>query len=68
MKPETKTYLKKHFRLDNEALLKLLSRLGYPIPDWLEDDLKDPIEEGGEDQGGLEKKKKDEDEDFIAPN
>lgn len=62
MKPETKTFLKKHYRLDNEALLQLLSRLGYSIPDWLEDDLKDTVEDQvNTDVKNPEKKKDDED-------
>ncbi len=34
-------FLKNYYRIYNENLLKLLKRLGYPIPDWLEEDLKD---------------------------
>ena len=41
MMPETQTYLRSFFRPHNEALVKLLSRLGYTTPDWLEEDLKD---------------------------
>ena len=66
MKPETKTYLKKHFRLDNEALLKLLTRLGYPIPDWLEDDLKDPFEEENSGHNPEEKKTKSNEDEDVA--
>lgn len=41
MAPESWNYLRDYYRLYNEALLKLLNRLGYSIPDWLEDELKD---------------------------
>ena len=34
-------YLQDYYRLYNEALLKLLKRLGYKIPVWLQDDLRD---------------------------
>ena len=41
MTPETQKYLRNFYRPHNEALVKLLSRLGYTTPDWLEEDLKD---------------------------
>jgi len=41
MDPESWNFLRDYYRLYNEALLKLLNRLGYSIPDWLEDELKD---------------------------
>ena len=41
MMPETQLYLRNFYRKHNEALVKLLSRLGYTTPDWLEEDLKD---------------------------
>ena len=41
MDTESQNFLREHYRLSNEALLKLLNRLGYSIPDWLEDELKD---------------------------
>ena len=43
-------------RPHNEALVKLLSRLGYTTPDWLEEDLKDgkdnmtKLEEGSDEK------------------
>ena len=53
MMPETQKYLRSLYRPHNEALVKLLSRLGYTTPDWLEEDLKDgkdanKLEAGGE--------------------
>ena len=41
MDAESSAFLRDYYRLYNEALLKLLNRLGYSIPDWLEDELKD---------------------------
>ena len=41
MDSECWNFLRDYYRLYNEALLKLLNRLGYSIPDWLEDELKD---------------------------
>jgi hypothetical protein len=41
MDVESQNFLRDYYRLSNEALLKLLNRLGYSIPDWLEDELKD---------------------------
>lgn len=41
MDTESQNFLRDYYRLHNEALLKLLRRLGYSIPDWLEDELKD---------------------------
>ena len=41
MDAESQNFLRDYYRLSNEALLKLLNRLGYSIPDWLEDELKD---------------------------
>jgi hypothetical protein len=41
MEQESSKFLRDYYRLSNEALLKLLNRLGYTIPDWLEDELKD---------------------------
>lgn len=37
---ESQKFLRDYYRLHNEALLKLLRRLGYSIPDWLEDELR----------------------------
>jgi hypothetical protein len=42
MDQESRKYLRNYYRLHNEALLKLLKRLGYAVPQWLEEDLKDP--------------------------
>ena len=33
--------LQDYYRLYNESLLKLLTRFGYDIPQWLQDDLRD---------------------------
>jgi hypothetical protein len=41
MDTASSNFLRDYYRLYNEALLKLLNRLGYSIPDWLEDELKD---------------------------
>lgn len=41
IEPESLKFLQEYYRLPNEALLKLLNRLGYDIPPWLEDELKD---------------------------
>ena len=42
MESHSMKFLQEFYRLSNEALLKLLkNRLGYDIPQWLEDDLKD---------------------------
>jgi hypothetical protein len=43
MSTESQKVLQKYYRLYNEHLLKLLTRLGYTIPDWLEDDLEDDV-------------------------
>ena len=40
MMSETQKYLRSFYRSHNEALVKLLNRLGYATPDWLEEDLK----------------------------
>ena len=40
MMSETQKYLRSFYRSHNEALVKLLNRLGYTTPDWLEEDLK----------------------------
>ena len=45
MSAESQKYLQDYFRLYNEALVKILKRLGYTIPDWLQDDLKDDQKE-----------------------
>ncbi len=39
MDEESKKFLRNYYRLYNENLLKLLRRLGYPNPFWLEADL-----------------------------
>lgn len=39
MEEKSQKYLRTYYRLYNEALLKLMTRLGYPIPPWLEEDL-----------------------------
>lgn len=44
MDGSSKHFLQNYYRLYNENLLKLLKRLGYAIPDWLEDDLNDDHE------------------------
>eukprot|EP00095_Tigriopus_kingsejongensis_P012066 maker-scaffold60_size442463-snap-gene-0.29 protein:Tk12066 transcript:maker-scaffold60_size442463-snap-gene-0.29-mRNA-1 annotation:"heparan sulfate n-deacetylase n-sulfotransferase" len=44
MSPESQSFLKKIFQPHNEALAKLLKRLGYLTPHWLELDLKDGFE------------------------
>ena len=41
MRMETKEYLRSFYRPHNEALVKLLSKLGYTSPAWLEEDLID---------------------------
>lgn len=41
MDDKSKKFLLNYYRLYNEHLLKLLKRLGYAIPDWLESDLND---------------------------
>ena len=44
MTTQSQKYLKSYYRLYNEALLKLLRRLGYSVPEWLEEELKDLAE------------------------
>lgn len=39
MEDKSKKFLLDYYRLYNEHLLKLLKRLGYAIPAWLENDL-----------------------------
>ncbi|KAI1887086.1 hypothetical protein AGOR_G00202500 [Albula goreensis] len=39
MAPETRAYLTGHFRELNMDLLRLLSRLGHPLPGWLREEL-----------------------------
>ena len=34
-------FLRNYYRLYNEHLLKLLKRLGYTVPNWLEEELQD---------------------------
>ena len=41
MDPETKKFLRNFYRLHNENLLKLMRRLGYKVPAWLEEELRD---------------------------
>ena len=52
MMPETQKYLRSLYRPHNEGLVKLLSRLGYTTPDWLEEDLKDGKDANREEVGG----------------
>ncbi|TRY79158.1 hypothetical protein TCAL_07047 [Tigriopus californicus] len=44
MSEESQVFLKTYFQTHNEALAKLLKRLGYFTPNWLEHDLKDVSE------------------------
>ena len=57
MMPETQKYLRSLYRPHNEALVKLLSRLGYTTPDWLEEDLKDGKDANRMEVGGEKDKK-----------
>ena len=41
MRDESKKFLNEYYRLYNEDLFKLLDRLGYEIPNWLDDELKE---------------------------
>ena len=41
MEKISRKFLNSHYRLYNEHLLKLLKRLGYTVPNWLEQDLND---------------------------
>ncbi len=41
MQQQTHQFLKIFFRPYNEALGKMLKKLGYQVPDWLEEDLKE---------------------------
>ncbi|KAB5555652.1 hypothetical protein PHYPO_G00036570 [Pangasianodon hypophthalmus] len=39
MSPESRAFLSEHYREQNVELLRLLKRLGQPLPSWLRDDL-----------------------------
>ncbi|KAM9462927.1 bifunctional heparan sulfate N-deacetylase/N-sulfotransferase 2 isoform 1-T3 [Clarias gariepinus] len=39
MSPESRAFLSEHYREQNVELLRLLKRLGQPLPGWLRDDL-----------------------------
>ena len=41
MKPQSEAFLKEYFKPHNEALERLLNKLGYDLPDWLKEDLKE---------------------------
>lgn len=45
MDSQSGKYLQEYYRLNNEALLKLLKRFGYNIPQWLKDELQDEAQE-----------------------
>ncbi len=47
MQRETELHLREYYRLHNEALVKVLRRLGYAVPGWLEEELKDSGGGGG---------------------
>ena len=44
MDSKSRKFLQEYYRLSNEALLKLLKRFGYNIPQWLKDELQDEPE------------------------
>ncbi len=53
MEPSTEHFLRGYYRLHNEALVKLLrTRLGNPVPRWLEEELRDADEDGSGGGGG----------------
>ena len=41
MEQKSVKFLRDYYRLYNEHLVKLLKRLGYTVPKWLEEELKD---------------------------
>ena len=45
MDSQSRKYLQDYYRLNNEALLKLLKRFGYNIPQWLKDELQDDVQD-----------------------
>jgi len=45
MDSQSRKYLQEYYRLNNEALLKLLKRFGYNIPQWLKDELQDDVQD-----------------------
>ncbi len=48
MDAETEKYLRDYYRLHNEALVRMLHKLGYPVPSWLEEELGDEEGDGAE--------------------